>query len=48
MTDIILCENNSCGEKMSGGKKYCVNCNTPAKRKAQEEENQKIKDSRKV
>ena len=42
MTDIILCENKSCGERMSKCKKYCVNCNNLDKRKAQEEENKKI------
>ena len=47
MADIILCENKSCGERMSSGKKFCVSCNTSAKRKAQEEENEKIEANRK-
>lgn len=42
MADIILCENKSCGERMSSGKKFCVHCNSLEKRKAQEVENKKI------
>lgn len=42
MSEIYLCENLPCGERMSKGKKYCVHCNSLEKRKAQEVENKKI------
>ena len=46
MSDIYICSNPTCGEKMSGNTKYCKFCRTAEQRKAQDEENKKIKEER--
>ena len=42
MSEIYLCENLSCGAKLSSKGKWCPYCNTPEKRETQRKENETI------